>query len=203
MTESYTPPKLLADILDNLAIDSETRERFNNKVKLYNKDYDKYRCLLMHGNFCNELHFVSFWDDRFGEHYSIFKDCLQDEQQFIIQTALSNTPNGMAICAFLDKEYRNYNNLIQQVPMVHVRSRMVLTDIMKKNGYKVEEEIVQNGVLVQYADVGHLERNEIQNLIPKGLNHLLYNTFNTALFHGKPFKTALEETNAVYLAEIK
>jgi hypothetical protein len=127
-----THPQLLQDILNHLATNPEAKERFNliSSVKMLHE----------FGNL--EFYQVANWFD--------FTNSDDHTQVYIIQTALSNTPDGVAVCDFLS--------------------------------VKVETT------------------KEARPFV--ALNRILFQTFTTALFNGKSFETALEETNAVYLAEI-
>jgi hypothetical protein len=140
-----TPPQLLQDILNHLATNTEARERLNSNKLIRCYGDDSYTRLI----FYVKNH--DWFENIFGYLHSTAK-------VLIIQTALSNTSDGVAVCSFLD------------------------VDSTKSFGVKI------------------VDRRPQRRFEP--LNHLLHTTFTTALFNGKPFETALEETNAVYLDEV-
>jgi DNA polymerase III psi subunit len=171
--------KLLTDILNHLATSPEARERFNQN-KYFICEF-------------NEYLLFDIWNHTFEvPNKQVFEHFTPKLKQIIIQTALSNTPDGQAICGFLDWKL--------QKP----------TPFLYNLGTRLDDLIKSNTIPKQFIDIikdlilSLIKTNkEILYNNPHRLNHLLYQTFTTALFHGKDFETALNETNEVYLEEIK
>ena len=163
--------QLLIDILDHLASSEEARERFNQNKCLYTSLYR------------SELTFNSSPNQPIGVPFLvIFNSKDTRDLQFIIQTALSNTPDGKAVCEFLGKEVKIYDSY--EYPAFH-NARLT--------------NFTGNSEL-EYSQ--YVEHEREQNSTTHTLNRLLYTTLNQALFNGKDFETALEEANEIYLKNI-
>lgn len=86
-------PKLLTDILNHLASSNEARERFNSISESIHVEIDKN----------NDLVFVKL-NSTYSEYWNDFWRYDTHEKKSIIQTALSNTPDGQPVCELLGKE---------------------------------------------------------------------------------------------------
>lgn len=160
------------------------------------------------------------------EAVQVFSKLYDYQKITAIQTALSNTVDGKPVCEFLGKNRKpdfvgdNIPFFVGDVLNKHINHTdnpdgvskcstesyhiiqkgseigcIRLDSIAEK--YNSLEYILENYTKVESTDYELIERTN--NIT---LNHLLYQTFTTALFHGKDVDTALEETNKIYLENI-
>jgi hypothetical protein len=217
--------KIVTEILNHLDSSEEARERFNSRNgdfelikvkepalkepahKAWNNDKDYYESLYLFDE-GKQISLIEFG-------YTL--DFLSiNQKKMFIQTALSNTPDGKAVCEFLARDCWQITSLSHDSSTYWEHPEM---QYYGSGDYEYQDE---EGNQIR---VGDIHTKKLQNVyfdtdidgttglctrVPAhygytaiALNQLLYNTINQALFNGKDFEAALEEANEFYLKNIK
>lgn len=186
-----TQPKLLTDILNHLAQSKEARERFNSLINLKVIDpinsVNPYFDLLFRSEF-KVVKPEDFASLRVRDNTILdypFDFVGNDFRKLIIQTALSNTPDGQAVCGFLGENLIGLGINYEE---------QQLQELDKSDSIFGKSSTNSKLILANI----HIHRLTVK----KTLNQSLHQTFTNALFNGKDFETALEETNAIYLENL-